>query len=319
VAPSEPAPVVVTDLVHHFPTRVALAGASFEVRAGEMFGLLGPNGCGKSTLFRILSCLLRPTSGAALVYGFDVRREPDAVRARIGVVFQSPALDDQLTIRENLRHAGHLQGLSGALLRQRTDDLVGRLGLSERVDDRVGRLSGGLARRADLARGLLHHPRLLLLDEPSAGLDPGARRELWTELGRLRERLGLTVLLTTHLMDEAERCDRIAVMDLGRIVALGSPAALKGEIGGEVITLQADDLDALCGDIRERFGLEAAVLDGAVRLEHPDGHALIPRLVEAFPRRITSLTVQVPTLEDVFVHRTGHAFHGPMGTAERVA
>jgi ABC-2 type transport system ATP-binding protein len=278
------------------------------VEPGEPFALLGPNGSGKTTLFRILATLVRPSAGQARVFGFPVNDRPDAVRSRIGVVFQSPALDDQLTVAENLRHHARLYGLTGRRRRQRVAEVLEGFGLAGRAGDRVGTLSGGLKRQADLARGLLHQPRLLVLDEPTAGLDPIARRDLWSHLEELRRSTQMTILITTHLMDEAERCHRVAILDHGRLVGLDTPAALRQEIGGTVVTIHADRPEDLCGDLGERLQIEAAVLDGAIRIEHPDGHALVARLASAFPERVSSITVQTPTLEDVFVHRTGHRF-----------
>ena len=302
-------PVVIRNLGLRYGQRTALHDLSLEVQSGELFGLLGPNGSGKSTLFRILGTQLPPGTGEARVWGLDVVRDAVAVRHRIGVVFQSPALDGLLTVRENLLHQGRLYGLGGRHLTRRIDELLERLALAERRDDRVAVLSGGLRRRVDIARGILHEPSLLLLDEPSAGLDPGARRDLWQELARLREQAGLTILVTTHLMEEGERCDRVAILDAGRLVGLAPPSQLRAEIGGSVVTLQSADPGTLCRKISERFGVAAQLLDGTVRIEHQDGHTLVPRLAEAFPDAIASMTVQAPTLEDVFVHRTGHAFH----------
>ena len=301
-------PVTVRDLEVRYRQRAALSGLSFEVERGELFGLLGPNGSGKSTLFRVLATLLPPSGGEARVWDMDVVEEAAAIRRRLGVVFQSAALDDMLTVRENLVHQGRLHGLRGRRLRERIGHLLERFRLTDRRDDRVGTLSGGLRRRVDLARGILHEPDLLLLDEPSTGLDPGARRDLWQELASLRQQAGLTILVTTHLMEEGERCDRVAILDEGLLVALAPPARLRAEIGGSVLIIQAEAPDTLRRQVEERLGLPARLVDGTVRIEHDTGHTLVPRLAEAFPERITSLTVQAPTLEDVFVHRTGHAF-----------
>src|SRR5438552_1768384 len=212
---SVPASVSVQGLAHDYGERRVLRGLDFTVPEGEIFGLLGPNGGGKTTLFRILATLLRPTAGRALVMGHDVALEPDEVRRRIGVVFQSPALDRVLTVRENLEVHGRLYGLSGRGLRGAAEEMLRRVRLLDRADDRVGTLSGGLMRRAEIAKGLLHRPRLLLMDEPSSGLDPGARQDLWELLRDLRERFGTTLLLTTHLMEEADRCDRLAILSEG--------------------------------------------------------------------------------------------------------
>jgi len=304
-------PVVqVERLVHDYGARRALRGVDFGVASGEIFALLGPNGGGKTTVFRILSTLLRPTAGRAAVLGHDVAREASRVRAGIGVVFQSPALDRKLTVRENLTTQGRLYGLRGAPLRESIEEMLRRVRLVDRAEDRVEDLSGGLMRRAEIAKGLLHRPRLLLLDEPSTGLDPGARNDLWEHLLDLRSRHGVTVLLTTHLMEEAERCDRIAILSQGTIVACGAPRALKAEIGGDVIANATPDPAGLRGDVERRFGAPVSVFGGTVRLERPRGHELIPALVDAFPGRIDSITIGHPTLLDVFIHKTGHRFWG---------
>jgi ABC-2 type transport system ATP-binding protein len=281
---------------------------SFAVGAGELFGLLGPNGGGKTTALQVLATLLRPTGGAARVFGADVVGDAASVRRRIGVVFQHPALDIRLTPLENLRHHGHLYGLRGAELARRSGELLLRLGVADRGRDRVSTLSAGLRRRVEIAKGLLHRPGLLLLDEPTAGLDPGGRRDVWDTVEDLRAGEGITVLATTHLMDEAERCDRIGILDKGALAALGTPAELRGGIRGDVISLAAADPRGLAGEIRGRFGGEVSVVDGAVRIERQDGAELVPRLAEAFPGAIRSITVGEPTLEDVFLQRTGHRF-----------
>jgi ABC-2 type transport system ATP-binding protein len=305
---STPPPLAVRDLVHAYGDRRALNGVSFQVQKGEMFALLGPNGSGKTTLFRIVATLVRPRSGEAAVFGARVDEQPAAVRSRMGIVFQSAALDAHLTIVENLRHHARLYGLSGRRRRRRVDAVLAAFGLEDRASHRVGTLSGGLKRRADLARGLLHEPQLLILDEPSSGLDPGARRDFWTHLEKLRRRLEMTILVTTHLMDEAERCNRVGILDHGRLVGLDTPAVLRREIGGTVVTVQAERPEELSREVAERFQVSVTVVDGALHIEHSDGHGLVPRLASAFSARIASITVQTPTLEDVFVHRTGHGF-----------
>jgi ABC-2 type transport system ATP-binding protein len=304
-----PDPVSVHDLVHDYGERRVLRGIDFSVGPGEIFGLLGPNGGGKTTLFRILATLMRPAGGRALIFGHDVAREPREVRRSIGVVFQSPALDRKLTVRENLHVQGHLYGLSGAALREAADGLLARMRLSDRAGERVDRLSGGLMRRAEIAKGLLHRPRLLLLDEPSTGLDPGARQDLWELLLELR-RDGTTLLLTTHLMEEADRCDRLAILSEGRLVATGTPRDLKGEIGGDVIVIRTSAPDDVRAAIETRFGGPVRVVDGTVRLERSSGHEVVPRILEAFADRVDSITIGRPTLLDVFIEKTGHRFLG---------
>lgn len=291
--------------------RRALEAVEFEVRRGEIFGLLGPNGGGKTTLCRILATLLYPTEGSARVAGIDVAEDPAAVRRRIGVVFQNPALDRKLTGRENLRHQGHLYGLAGAALEARTTEMLRRFGVEDRADERVESLSGGLCRRLELAKGLLHRPEVLLLDEPTTGLDPGGRADFWSHLRGLSRADHTAVVVATHLMEEAERCDRLLILDRGRAVALGAPESLTSEIGGDVIAVRSPDPEALARDIRARFGADASVVEDTVRIEKPKGHSFVPGLVEAFPGRIASVTVSKPTLEDVFIHRTRRRFWTP--------
>lgn len=300
--------IEVEHLTHRYGTRTALENVSFVVAPREMFGLLGPNGGGKTTLFRVLATLLTPTVGRAAIFGVDVSRAPLAVRRRIGVVFQSPSLDAKLSVQENLRHQGHLYGLRGKRLSQRIEEMLDCIGLADRRHERVERLSGGLRRRAEIAKGLLHQPSLLLLDEPSSGLDAGARRDLRLYLRQLRDSSDVSVCLTTHLMDEADTCDRLGILDQGRLVALGSPESLKKRIGGDVIVLEALAPDRLCDQIQQRFGGQPSVLDGMVRLERQQGHKFITDLVESFPGQIDGVTVAKPTLEDVFIHETGHHF-----------
>lgn len=298
--------MAVEDLGHRYGDRPALLDVSFEVGRGELFGLLGPNGGGKTTLMRILATLLAPTSGRALVEGRDVVEDPVAVRRRIGVVFQQPALDPWLTAAENLRHQGHLYGLRGAELARRTERLLEEFGVAGRAGDLVRTLSGGLRRRVELAKGLLHDPDVLLLDEPTVGLDPGGRQDFWRSVAALREKFAVTVLVTTHLMHEAEGCDRVGILDRGRLVALGSPRELEGEIRGDVVALETAEPDRLAAAVAERFATEARVVDGVVRIERLDGAAFVPRLAESFPGLIRSITVGRPTLDDVFLQRTGH-------------
>jgi len=286
-----------------------LNGVSFDVRPAELFGLLGPNGSGKTTLFRILSTLMIPSAGKALVMGCDAATEPARLRRQIGVVFQAQSVDLKLTAYENLWHQGHLYGLRGSGLKKRVLEILTRVGLAYRAKERVETFSGGMQRRIELAKGLLHHPGVLLLDEPTTGLDPGARRDLWQYLQILRDEEQVSVLVTTHLMEEAEKCDRLAIMNEGNLVALGTPAELKSEIGGDVILLDAARNAASLGDqIRARFRVEATVLGDQVRIERKEGHRFVPDLVEAFPGEIQAISVSKPALEDVFIRRTGHKF-----------
>src|SRR5438309_11580285 len=280
--------ISVQDLVHRYGDRTALNGVSFDVRPAELFGLLGPNGSGKTTLFRILSTLMIPVAGRALILGFDAARDPNNLRRHIGVVFQAQSIDIKLTAAENLRHQGHLYGLRGARLKSRIQEMLTRVGLADRAREKAETFSGGMQRRLELAKGLLHHPSVLLLDEPTTGLDPGARRDLWQYLQILRDEEKVHVIVTTHLMEEAERCDRLAILNEGKLVALGTPTELKHEIGGDVILLDTEDAQSLADRLSSRFSVEAAVLDGKVRIERENGHRFITDVVEAFPGEIQS-------------------------------
>lgn len=300
--------VVVDDLCRRYGPRIALDHVSFSVARGEMFALLGPNGGGKTTLFKILSTLLPATSGEVRVFGLELFRHAIAIRVRLGVVFQHPSLDRKLTVAENLRHHGHLYGLRGKVLRERIADMLGRMGLTDRAHERVETLSGGLQRRVELAKGLLHKPDLLLLDEPSTGLDPGARRDFNLYLSHLCEQDGVTIILTTHIIEEAERCDRVGILHRGKLVALDTPDALKAQVGGDIIAIQAPQLRELREKLVEKFACNPVLVDGTLRIERPKGHEFVREIVEAFPGEIQSVTFGKPTLEDVFVHQTGHQF-----------
>ncbi len=291
----------VENLSHAYGSRAALSGVSFAVREREIFGLLGPNGSGKSTLFRILATMLTPAAGAVRVAGFDVERQPAEVRKRIGVVFQSQSLDKKLTVEENLRAQGHLYGLSGRALRERVALVTERLGLTGRRADLVETLSGGLRRRVEIAKALLHEPPVLIMDEPSTGLDPAARLELWQYVRELRDSQGITALLTTHILDEADRCDRLLLLHQGRTVVEGSPSELKARVGGDVVILEVSNLEPM----RARLGAQATVVDGKLRVEIGNGHRFIAEVVEAFPGVIQSVALHKPTLEDVFLDETG--------------
>jgi ABC-2 type transport system ATP-binding protein len=295
----------VQNLTHRYGSRTALAGVSFHVKPGEIFGLLGPNGGGKSTLFRILSTMMVPTEGRATIAGHDVATDPAGVRRVAGVVFQTQSLDKALTVQENLIAQGHLHGLSGADLRGRVESAMERLGIADRRRDLVETLSGGLRRRVEIAKALLHAPRVLLMDEASTGLDPAARREVSRHVQDLRERDGVTVLLTTHILEEADRCDRLALIHEGKVVAEGAPSQMRAEIGGDVVVLDSADPSALAAGIEARFGLKLSIHAGHVRVEIANGHRFIAEAVEALPGSIDSVALHKPTLEDVFVRKTG--------------
>ncbi len=300
--------VEIAHLAYRYGEREAIHDLSFDVKQREIFAILGPNGSGKTTLFRVLSTLIPIQQGEVRIMGHSLRTEAAAIRAQLGVVFQAPSIDKKLTVLENVIHHGRLYGLGGRELRTRTDEMLVRLGLADRRGELVEQLSGGLRRRVELATGMLHRPRVLLLDEPSTGLDPGARADLWQYLEQVRETDGVTVLVTTHLLDEAQRADRIAIMHKGNLAALDTPVELQAAVGGDAITIRTNDAAKLAAAIEQQLQTTAKVIDGSVRLEQTNGHQWIARLVEAFPGQIESITLGKPTLEDVFIHFTGHRF-----------
>jgi ABC-2 type transport system ATP-binding protein len=285
----------------------AVRGIDLEVQQGEVFGFLGPNGAGKSTTIGMLCTLLKPTAGHASVAGIDVVRDPGGVRRRIGLVFQDPSLDDQLTARENLELHGRIYAVPAALRRQRIAELLEVVELADRAHSLVRTFSGGMKRRLEIARGVLHHPQILFLDEPTLGLDPQTRNHIWEYLKDVRRREGVTLFMTTHYMDEAEYCDRIAIIDKGSIAALGSPDQLKEMVGGDVITLTTANSQAVAREITQAFGAEATASDGEVRLEVADGTSFLPRLVRELSVPVSSVTLRRPSLDDVFLKLTGHA------------
>lgn len=314
----QPAAVDVYELTHRYPRaaldRPALDGVSLRVKPGEIVGVLGPNGGGKTTLFRILATMLRPISGSATIYGFDVIEQPGEVRAELGVVFQTPSLDLRLTASDNLMHHGRLYGMSRSQVRERSVQWLERFGLSEHARQRVERLSGGMRRRLELAKALLHEPRLLLMDEPATGLDPAARRELWNLLVNLRDEKHVTIAMTTHGIDDAERCDRVAILHEGKLIAYDSPDQLKSRIGGDVLTIESEAdgspaAQSLADAIAQRFGPWEGdgpqVIDGVIRVRRQRGAEAVTEIAAAFPDRVRSIAVRRPSLEDVFLKETG--------------
>lgn len=300
--------VDVSGLSHSYGPRTALSSLSLQVNSSEIFGVLGPNGGGKTTLFRILSTLLPLQSGSVSILGRSLPHTADEIRRLIGVTFQAPSLDKKLTVLENLSCQGHLYGLSGNTLREKSREMLDRVGLADRSHDLVQHLSGGLQRRVEIAKGLLHSPRLLLLDEPSAGLDPAARFDLWKYLQHLRQTSSITILLTTHLMDEADRCDRLAILDQGNLVALGTPDTLRSELGNDCITIESPSAASLADKIRARFHLSPTITGEQLRLDVPAGQETLRQLLASFPDDILAITLGKPTLEDVFIRKTGHRF-----------
>ncbi len=300
--------VEVSEVTYRYAERQALDNVDFTVSPGEVFAFLGPNGGGKTTLFRLLATLMPLQHGQIRLLGYNVLTQADLIRRQIGVVFQAPSLDKKLRVVENLRYHGWLYGLRGGLLRERVAEMLLRLGIADRAAERVERLSGGLRRRVELAKACLHDPQLLLMDEPSTGLDPAARIDLWQYLRRLRDEFGVTILLTTHLLEEADKADRLAILSAGKLVALDTPYNLRSQVGGDSITIEAENTPALADAIKDQFGLQGSTAGNSLRLLQEAGHTWIPRLVEAFPQQIRSITVGKPTLEDVFIARTGHRF-----------
>ena len=310
--------LTVSEVTHRYGDVVALDDVTLDVAEGERFGLLGPNGGGKTTLFRLISTLMQPSAGSVEVFGEDVSRSPDAVRRRLGVVFQHTALDAELTVRENLKTHAALVGVASRAASERIADVLDRLGLTDRAKDRVKTLSGGLARRTDLARGLLHRPDLLLLDEPTAGLDPIARRELWDALDGLQRTNGTTQIVATHMMDEAERCDRVGILDLGKLVAIGRPEELKAELGAETLWLESADPSALQHHLKAQLDLSSRLVGRSVLVEAEEPASLLPAIYKAVGDLIAEASVRKPTLEDVFVSVTGRSFSDNQPISESV-
>jgi ABC-2 type transport system ATP-binding protein len=312
-----PAAVEVAGLEKRFGEVEAVRGVDFRIEPGETFGFLGPNGAGKSTTINILCTLARPTAGTARVAGHDVRTERDEVRRSIGLVFQDPTLDVDLTAEQNLRFHGELYGVPKAQLDQRIDDLLALVGLSERRRSVVETFSGGMKRRLEIARGLLHSPRVLFLDEPTIGLDPQSRASVWEYVRALKESEDITVFLTTHYMDEAENCDRIAIMNEGRIVALDTPEALKAAVGKDRVQITTADDEATLAALRTTFGIEAGMHSGAVTFAVADGERFVPRLFAELGVTIRSVSVASPSLDDVFLSHTGTTIRDAESGGER--
>ena len=298
-------PIKVENLSYAYGARRALVDVTFSISQGEVFGFLGPNGSGKTTLFKILSTLIPVDQAAVTILGHELASESQSVRQYLGVVFQRPSLDPKLTVTENLRHHGHLYGLRGKELKQRIQDALDQFELTDRAHELVETLSGGLQRRAELAKATLHKPKLLLLDEPSTGLDPGARRSFRAYLAGLQE---TTVVLTTHILDDAEACDRVAILNAGELVALGTPNELKDQVSGDIIIVDSPVPEQLAPKISQQFGHTATLIEGLLRIECHNGHEFVRNVVAAFPAEIRSVHFGKPTLEDVFIKLTGRRF-----------
>jgi ABC-2 type transport system ATP-binding protein len=296
-----------TGLVKRYGELEAVRGIDLEVRPGEIFGFLGPNGAGKSTTISILCTLLTPSAGTARVAGIDVVRDPARVRQRIGLVFQDPSLDDQLTGRENLEFHAFIYSVPASERNRRIDEMLALLQLTDRAGSLVRTYSGGMKRRLEIARGMLHQPQILFLDEPTLGLDPQTRQSIWTHLNELRDSKGLTIFMTTHYMDEAEFCDRIAIIDRGQIVALGTPDELKAMVGGDVVTITSSRSDDAAAEIQTLLGVAPIRDNGSLRMEVPDAKVFVPRLVRELTAPVDTVTLRRPSLDDVFLKLTGRA------------
>jgi ABC-2 type transport system ATP-binding protein len=300
-----PPAISVKDLRKSFGDFEAVRGVSFEVASGEVFGFLGPNGAGKTTTINMLCTLSKPSGGSAEVAGFDVAEARDDVRRQIGLVFQDPTLDGYLSARQNLELHAELYGVERKLVEPRMRQVMEMVGLWERRDTQVMTFSGGMRRRLEIARGLMHSPRVLFLDEPTIGLDPQTRASIWGYIRELQRQEEITIFMTTHYMDEAEFCGRIAIMDNGEIVALDTPAALKEEVGADRVRITTDDDEAAIRALAERFDLEAGISEEAVSFFVPEGEVFVPRLFAELGVPIRSVNLSRPTLDDVFMSHTG--------------
>jgi len=299
--------VTVENLAKHYGTVEAVRGISFTVKEGEIFGFLGPNGAGKTTVINVLCTLLKPTAGKAWVNGYDVSSQPNEVRSSIGLVFQDPTLDEYLTAEQNLRFHAYAYAIPRRVRDERMHELLTLVELWDRHKDKVQVYSGGMKRRLEMARGLLHRPRVLFLDEPTLGLDPQTRHHIWEYISKLREQNGLTIFMTTHYMDEAENCDRIAIIDHGRIVALDTPDNLKESVGGDVVALRVQDNQAAMAELRERYQLSPRMQNGVITFSVPRGEEFLPGFAREFRQHMLSIGVRRPTLDDVFLKLTGRA------------
>jgi len=299
--------IEVVGLTKRFGPLTAVDNVSFQVEEGEVFGFLGPNGAGKTTTINILCTLLRPTAGSARVAGYDVASQKDAVRQSIGLVFQDPSLDDRLTAYENMRFHAHLYNVPGKEHARRIEETLRVVDLWDRRNGIVRTFSGGMRRRLEIARGMLHYPRVLFLDEPTIGLDPQTRENLWDYILALQRTHNITIFMTTHYMEEAEHCNRIGIIDQGKVVALDTPDALKRMVGADIVTIRTEDNERAAREIRERFGLETQQEDSRIRMEVADGAEFIPKVVCELGVAVLSADLHRPTLDDVFLKLTGRA------------
>jgi ABC-2 type transport system ATP-binding protein len=299
--------IEVEELARKFGQLVAVDSISFDVAEGEIFGFLGPNGAGKTTTINMLCTLLKPTSGRATVNGYDILSQRSEVRRSIGLVFQEPTLDEYLTAEQNLRFHAYAYDVPREMRETRVKEVLELVELSDRRKNKVRVFSGGMKRRLEIARGLLHRPRVLFLDEPTLGLDPQTRRSIWEHILAIRKQNNLTIFLTTHYMDEAENCDRITIIDHGRIIAVDTPEKLKDRLGGDVVTLKAEDNEAAALELEAKYSLSPVVQNGTITFSVPQGERFLPQLMDSFQSRLLSIGIRRPTLDDVFIKLTGRA------------
>jgi len=305
--------ITVNSLVKKYGTLTAVDGITFSVEPGEIFGFLGPNGAGKSTTINMLCTLLTPTSGSASVAGHDCVLEPDAVRQSVGIIFQDPTLDNGLTAYENLLFHAYLYNLDRATARSRIAEVLALVGLTDRKDDLVRKYSGGMKRRLEIARGLMHYPKVLFMDEPTLGLDPQTRNMIWEFIGKLKADTGITIFMTTHYLEEAETCDRVAVIDLGKIIAMDTPAALKAGQKGDTIRLAAKDNDALAAEVESRFNIKPIKVQGGLSIIVEKGEEFLPALIKGLNTEVVSVSLTRPSLNDVFLSLTGKSIREEEG------
>ncbi|TFG45886.1 MAG: ATP-binding cassette domain-containing protein [Dehalococcoidia bacterium] len=297
--------IKVKGISRHFGKLKAVDDITFDVRQGEVFGFLGPNGAGKTTTINILCTLLSPTGGKAMVNGYDVNSQMDEVRRSIGLVFQEPTLDDYLNAEQNLRFHAYAYGVPAEKREAKIQQLMEMVELWDRRKDAIHTFSGGMKRRLEIARGLLHQPKVLFLDEPTIGLDPQTRRSIWDHIRRLQEQTNLPIFMTTHYMEEAENCNRIGIIDHGRIVALDTPATLKDSVGGDLVTIKSVDNESTLKEIKQKYGIDAQIKDESVLFSVAKGEEFLPEFVKGFQGKLLSVGIRRPTLDDVFLKHTG--------------
>ena len=309
--------ITVNNLSKKFKSLTAVDDISFSVNEGEVFGFLGPNGAGKTTTINILCTLLSPTSGAAAIAGHDCVGEPEPVRSAIGLIFQDTTLDSGLTAYENLKFHAYLYNLDRKLTEKRIDEMLGVVELTARKNDLIKNFSGGMKRRLEIARGLLHYPRVLFLDEPTLGLDPQTRNTIWEFINTLRQREKITVFMTTHYMEEAENCGRIAIIDHGKIIAEGTPAKLKEMVRGDIVRVSTDDDRKAIAEIKDLFDIAAREENGGLFLETERGEEFIPKLIHSLTMKTRSVSLEKPTLNDVFLKLTGRTIRDDVLTGDK--